>query len=341
MSILKRIAPLCIGAVLLLAPDSLANAVSKETTPEVIELRISGDGLFVFDVQINDGRTIPAILDTAAAISGIRKETLEELNINHRSDEMIIHGLLASESSETTTIKNISAGSIAHAGQVVVLPDMGSIHDPAVKALIGTDFLSSNSQNNRYLFVNFVHKKMELLNRLSRLPSRKFHKRLQWTDLTQYGEEQNFLTFPVKISGVKATAILDTGINFTVINKALSNALEKRGKKTAHHEYTDVNGEKAVLSHINMGKVRTSHLSWSASRAVIKDAPALERLGLGQKPAVLLGLNHVKNMAFIVDRQKNRIAFVTPNDINTKGQTITCTGSRTGCGGSFVTNYTY
>ncbi len=142
---------------------------------------------------------------------------------------------------------------------------------------------------------------------------------------------------PVKVSGVRATAILDTGINFTVINTALAQKLEKRGRTLKTAIFSDVNGEETTMRHVNMGKVKTSNLTWSDSRALIFDAPALEHIDLAESPSILIGLNLLNDMAIIVDRKSEKMAFVTKYWL--EEEAYNCTGSRIKCVGVMSSSY--
>ncbi len=316
---------------------SPSEAVQKENAAFTIPLTRSIDGLYAFDISINDSTTIPVILDTAASMSAVRKSTFSQLKLERHVANRMVHGLIGSELSDTVVMEALSAGPLNFAGHVLILDDSDSIADPSVQGLIGTDFLMSATEDQRYLMINFLDSELSLGNRLSHFDFDNNIDQLRWSKLTNFGDNMRLLTVPVKVSGVRATAILDTGINFTVINTTLAKKLEKRGRTLKTATFSDVNGEETTMHHVNLGKVKTSNLTWNPSRALIFDAPALEHINLTQSPSILIGLNLLNDMAIIVDRKTEKMAFVTKYWLEQDAND--CTGSRIKCVGVMSSTY--
>ncbi len=317
-----------------------AYAVKKEQPPNVIPLYTSTDGLFIFDVTINDTDTFPVILDTAAGMSALRANKLSQLNAPKTNQDRLVHGLIAKEITETFNIEKISSGPISYSGHVLSITDHDAIDDFSVQGVIGTDVLSQNNSDNRYLLVNFRESEIRFSNKMRNLVQPNTITDLRWKKLTYTADQMTLLTIPVKIADIRATAILDTGIKFSVINTPLAKKLEKRGRHAQEVVYTDVNGEEASMKYVLMDRMRASKMSWGPTSVVIYDAPALSPLDLNEKPSILLGLNYLKETAIVIDRKLGRIAFAY-HTLSSDGPK-SCTGSRINCmsrmGQTFVTD---
>ena len=316
-----------------------AHAVKKEDN-NTIPLYTSSDGLFVFDVTVNTTDTFPVILDTAAGMSALRQNTLNEMAADQSDHQHLVHGLIAKELTETFEIEHIKSGPISYSGPILSIKDNDAIHDDKVKGLVGTDILTKDTSGNRYLLINFRDSEIRFASKMRHLVYSESIKHLRWKKLTFTDERMTLLTMPVKIADIHATAILDTGIKFSVINTPLAKKLEKKGRKAQETLYTDVNGEETTMKHIMMDRMRASKMSWGPSRVVIFDAPALTPLELDNKPSILLGLNYLKETAILIDRKNGRMTFAY-HTLNSDEPGV-CTGSRINCmsriGQTFVTN---
>ncbi len=314
-----------------------AYAVKKEQPPNVIPLYTSSDGLFVFDVTINDTDTFPAILDTAAGMSALRANKLSQLNAPKTNQNRLVHGLIAKEVTETYDIEKISSGPLSYSGHVLSITDHDAISDPLVQGLIGTDIIGHHQANSRYVLIDFINQTIRTSNKMSDLVNRSYIRSIKWNKFKYANGDTKLLIMPVKIANIRATAILDTGITFSVINSPLAKKLNKRGRATQVSIYSDVNGEETELRHLFMDRMKSSSMTWGPTRVVINDPPALTPLNMEQDPVILLGLNYLKKTSILIDRKSGKMAFSPILRDETK-QKI-CTGSRLACTGQSVFSY--
>ncbi len=319
-----------------------ASAFNKTTTPDDITpeilLQLSSDNLYTMEVTINGSPSVPMIVDTAAAMSGIRPGLANQLALPKYEELRVVHGLIASEAASTVHIKSLAAGMSEHEGPSIVIQDREAISDSSVMGLIGMDFLSADKLENRYLLFNFVDSHIISADKIPDLFQGKNIRNLQWNKVTDF--DRNLISFDAKISKIKSTVILDTGINFTVANGELARQLQKRGNALATSIVTDVNGEEDSIRHINIGEIKTSYMIWSTARALVHDSPAIAHLELDQTPTLLMGLNHLKNLAFILDRKKQKITFVDAGMMREE-KDRSCTGSRISCSNPLWSHFSY
>ncbi len=324
--------------LMLFSLGTSAFAAKKEKQTEtVIPLEKSEDGLFTLRINVNERDNIPVILDTAAGMSALNRSSISKLGLTKFGTGRLVHGLIGKEISDTVKVDLFSAGALEQSGPVLVIDDPDAIADKNVEGLIGMDLLASNADEHRYLLLNFFDQNIVTANSLGAFGKRQQFRGMKWTKLKHLDDDFNFLSFPVKVSGISATAIIDTGIKFTVINQPLADKLQRRGRMIENHIYTDINGEQETMRHLIIGKVRNNQIWWGRARALIFDPPAIERLGLAEEPSVLLGLNYLYNLALVIDRKTQKIAFMS--DAELTQPTHTCSASRLSCFGS--STYTY
>ncbi|MFC7291077.1 retropepsin-like aspartic protease [Hirschia litorea] len=318
-----------------------ASAFNKTASPDdigpEISLQRSSDNLFTMEVTINGSPSVPMIVDTAAAISGIRPALSQQLSLPVYTKERIVHGLVASESASSVHIQNMATSMREYEGPSIIISDSEAISDPSVMGIVGMDFLSNDKEENRYLLINFLDGHIISADKIPDLFQGKNIRNLQWNKVIDF--DRNLISFEAKISKIKSTVILDTGINFTVANGELARQLQKRGNSLATTIVTDVHGEEDSIRHINIGEIKTSYMIWSTARALVHDSPAIAHLKLDQTPTLLMGLNHLKKLGFILDRKKNKISFVDARMMREEDQS--CTGSRISCSDAMWSHFNY
>jgi hypothetical protein len=115
------------------------------------------------------------------------------------------------------------------------------------------------------------------------------------------------------VDDVPATAFIDTGAEISAGNRPLFEAL-----LTSHPDFlqagvvplTDVTGA-AITGHVvTTGLIRVNALRFSAGSLVIADLPVFDVWGLNKAPALLIGMNYLRQFARVsVDYPLNEIQF--------------------------------
>jgi predicted aspartyl protease len=118
-----------------------------------------------------------------------------------------------------------------------------------------------------------------------------------------------------KVDGKKVTVILDTGSEVSLANGALRRALDGRksrvlAERVQLHSVTGatLTGESAVVGSLDMGGVTLKGLS-----VVFADAHTFRKLGLTDRPALLLGMNAIRAFKRVsIDFANRKFRVVVP-----------------------------
>lgn len=303
---------------------------SPAVSTQELALERTQNGLYATEVSIEGRGPVKMVLDTAAQTSSIRQSALTWFDIGERSQKnWIVHGLLESQQAPSVAFESFTAGDFATSGDFVVLTDEDSLNDPAIQGLLGADFLASNAPSNRYLLIDLRDNKVATSPSLTALgvPAS-----LEWSPLKEVGADRGFFAIAVDAHGVDALAIIDTGLQFSVINEAFATQLATRGRHRESLYMKDVTGGEVQLDVVRMGPLRGAKTHWSPVKTLIYDSPALDLLAPGDRPAMMLGVSHLKNMSILIDRQEQKIALGLGGDL--RSRSMDCGIYRAGCADS-------
>lgn len=114
-----------------------------------------------------------------------------------------------------------------------------------------------------------------------------------------------------RVNGVKTAVIIDTGAQNTIINPALMAKL--RARKGSEVTTVDVLGTQTSSATAMLRSLRISELTLTDVPVAITDSPVFEALGLGDKPALVLGINNLSIFNRVaIDFPTRRILFDVP-----------------------------
>jgi predicted aspartyl protease len=118
------------------------------------------------------------------------------------------------------------------------------------------------------------------------------------------------LTFPVRIAGVEAVAVLDTGARKTRINWRLGRLLGLDAATLARGDVIQGATNSAVVtSEATVREVRFGGVLLSTAPALVADLPVFEVFGVADRPAVIFGLDWLTETRLVVDFPLRRIWF--------------------------------
>lgn len=128
---------------------------------------------------------------------------------------------------------------------------------------------------------------------------------------TQLGQ---LLITDALVEGVRATVIIDTGAQASLANSALRDRV--RAKRAQDVLTTDVNGVDLVGELAVVRTLTIEGLALTDVPLTFADTPAFAALGLADKPAISLGMQHLALFDRVaIDFARKRILFDVPRDI--------------------------
>lgn len=115
------------------------------------------------------------------------------------------------------------------------------------------------------------------------------------------------------IDGVRTAVIIDTGADTSIGNRALQRALaHAKGDETA--QLLSVTGQRVTADMGLAHNLDIGGLTLVNTLIAFTDAPPFERLGLGRRPALLLGMEQLRLFHRVaIDFAAHRILFEVPD----------------------------
>lgn len=115
-----------------------------------------------------------------------------------------------------------------------------------------------------------------------------------------------------RVNGVKTAVIIDTGAQNTIANPALISKL--RGRKGEEITSIDVLGTQLLSKSVMVRNLQIGDVVLTGVPVAITDSPIFAALGLGDKPALVLGVGNLQVFNRVaIDFPTRRILFDIPN----------------------------
>lgn len=123
-------------------------------------------------------------------------------------------------------------------------------------------------------------------------------------------KDRRLIIHNARIDGIPVDVVIDTGLNITVGNAALRRKLDPKEQVVLTTTITDANGN-LVPSQIKiLRNLRIDSLHLPSPMIAFADTRVFEQLGLTDRPAILLGMNHLRMFRSVaVDFRRKQIAF--------------------------------
>lgn len=117
----------------------------------------------------------------------------------------------------------------------------------------------------------------------------------------------------IRVDGVQAAAIFDTGADASVGNLALMQALTRRRGPVKTAELLDATGQTAVATIGVAREVAIDRLRFAQVPIAYVDAPAFHAVGLGNRPAIMLGMRELRLFKRVaIDFKRRKVLFDLP-----------------------------
>ena len=112
------------------------------------------------------------------------------------------------------------------------------------------------------------------------------------------------------IDNTEVDIVIDTGAGLSVGNNALREKLTRRGTAIAEAKILDVIGNEIKLDIAHAGSLQIDRATLENLRLAFADSPAFEALDLHDRPALLMGMEHLRLFSRVtIDFRRGRVAF--------------------------------
>ena len=147
--------------------------------------------------------------------------------------------------------------------------------------------------------------------------------------IQRYEEVDGLLFIDVRINGKKGRALIDTGSSVTYINSRFATdsgttANEEKTQMLLGATGGDQSLRVASARMMNIGDYRIAKVD-----ILVTDPPLFEFLGLGEEPAMVLGLDLLSTFRVQIDRRRGRLLLSLPDSgMNTRSLNLNARDTR-------------
>jgi len=265
------------------------------------------------------------VFDTGAEITALEPEFAERASLHLTENARRLHGLTNVEWAGLATVDILVGPIRGDQSETAVLREALPFPVEA-DGVLGLDLIVP--EPGSVIELDFPDRTVRIHGRRN-APEPMFHP--PWLELTPIAD-RDVLAVPIRADRVEGTAIIDTGIPFVVMNRAMQQSLNARGQLS----YVEIKGfddteeslpKIAVIRSLQLGATRLQNV-----RAYVIDAPALALLGLEDEPTLIMGAAAFSGLTILFDPDHRRIAAAPPEYFSRPGGR-NCTGSRLSCTG--------
>jgi Aspartyl protease len=249
------------------------------------------------------------VVDTGADRSILAEDIAQALNLT-RGGTVLLNGLVRQVASSTAQVQSLSIGSIIRTDLTLPLLPRTLLQGDGY---LGLDVLA----DSRVTF-DFKRHTVEL-----GIPHSPLRSLLGWFNdvrVRSGGHLGHLRAAGCRVDDVPATAFVDTGAEVSAANRSLLEAL--MGLHGGYSEMgmlrlSGVTGG-AILGHVvSTSAIYIQDLKFTAGNLVIADLPVFDIWGLAKEPALLIGMNYLRQLARMsIDYRFKEIRFGVANSSN-------------------------
>jgi predicted aspartyl protease len=268
---------------------------------EVIELEEDQSLRFTVPVMVDGAGPFNFMIDTGSQATAVTHQINEGLGLVPFTTATLI-GMASRRPVQMVEVDSIHFGQ--HTVRDVISPVLDAEHVGA-DGIIGLDSL----QDLRVL-IDFRAETIAVQD-VSQLDSYRDGFEIVVRARQELGQ---LLITDAEVEGVRATVIIDTGAQMSIGSLALREQI--RAKRAQEVVTTDVNGvsltgDLHVVRSLDIEGLRLTNVPLAFA-----DTPAFDALGLGGKPVLSIGMQHLRIFDRVaIDFSKQRVLFDVPRDV--------------------------
>jgi predicted aspartyl protease len=288
---------------LLAAASSGAAAIAQDN--QFHPLTFTTHGHATTPVVINGMGPFAFIVDTAASAATVTSALTSELGLLPEPGKARVQGGGGVESADFYMLSSLVVAGVESRARPAAMLDRVQI-DYSAYGVIGSDVLSKgvlalDLPNGRMSF----GKPGDIGD--ARGPG--------WVSVPIKLNDLDFALVPMEIEGKRVTAVLDTGARRSVVNWAWAKKLRLTPRSSRVAATDDIEGATAqsTKAHaVEAASIKAGDLEWQSRALTIADLSVFEALGLEDKPAMILGLDLLKELRVVVDYGGQRLYLQRP-----------------------------
>lgn len=249
-------------------------------------------------VYLNGKGPYKLVLDTGASDSAIITRVATDLGLDG-AGSMMLHGVTGSAVVSSVTVNSFAVGDLKTGAKTLpIVPD----------ALGGADgVLGTEGMQDRRIFIDFMHDQI-IISR-----AHPVHTPLGYQIIPLVRTSNGLLMTTAYVRGIRVKAIIDTGGQATVANRALLDALQSRRWRDLKQSWI-TGATDAVQSgqDLPMPPIRMGPLIIQAPILTVSDLRIFEFWNLTREPALLIGIDTLGLLdQMVIDYQRMELQVRT------------------------------
>lgn len=245
-------------------------------------------------VVVNGAGPYAFIVDTAASAATISGSLSSQLALAPFPGQARVQGGTGSARTQIFIIDSlIVAGSETRAAPAARLDRVQSDYDAA--GIVGADVLAKG-----VLHLDLPDRRIAFAERGDVGDA----KGAGWSAIPIRLNEVHFVLMPIEIEGEKLVALLDTGARRSILNWPAVHALGLGESSPRLTEGTPIEGataEKIPAREMTAASIAAGDVSWQARPLTVANLPVFKPLGLSTEPAMILGLDLLRELRLVID----------------------------------------
>lgn len=275
-------------------PSSTSDLFARDDDAEDIPARYHHDRMTI-PVDVDGSGPYSFLVDTGSEATVISQQLAASLGIV-RSGKAKLVGTVAAKGVETVRIPSLGVGREIIEDLPAILLDADHL---GAAGILGIDTL----RGHRVIF-DFVNDSVGIARSRRGKDDGSYE-----IIVTARRKQDRMVISNARIDGVRVNLIIDTGSNYSIGNSALRDRL-RQSATLGYAGLMDVTGAELSSQIVKVGSIQFDSLRLDNSFLLISDSPAFSELGLDRKPAVLLGMNHLRAFSRMsVDFSRREVAF--------------------------------
>lgn len=284
-------------------PEQLETASREpsDSTTEVIDLEKDRARRFTIPVMVDGTGPYNFMIDTGSQATAVTHGITAALNLPASGSATLV-AMASRRPVELVEVATLTFGSQRVEDLISPVLDRG---DVGADGIIGLDSL----QDLRVL-IDFRDETIAIQNIAEiKKPKRGFEIIVRANH--KLGQ---LLVTDARVEGIRATVIIDTGAQGSIGNLALRDRI--RAERAEQVTTTDVNGVELVGDVAFLRSLAIEDLELAGVPLIFADTPSFEALGLGDRPAIKLGMNHLRLFDRVaIDFAEREILFDVPREV--------------------------
>ena len=296
---------LAVVALVMFVAGGCASVLDQQGAAVAVPYRVSDTGHIVVEVGIDGTGPYDFAIDTAASISVVFDERIEQLDAHSAMEGHVgVHGMVASGRFPALRIDRLELnGEVWTDARMAVLPS-DSPASSGIDGILGVDIL------RRYA-VGFSTEDQVLRLFPPQLVSARSYRGWVTVPLRtmRIGKAKaSFLVFDMVINNVEIPSILDLGASINLFNWRAANMLDVRAPRADKDKTLSGAIEGTAITGLVMVEILTiGNLRWRNEEFVVADTGLFDLLGLGDRPRAIVGSGLFLSRDFIIDFDRNRL----------------------------------